>query len=189
VANEPASSLATPLYRARWLQRIRTPLAVAASCGVAVAGCGATHYEKILSTGRHFSTTPGAAAALLAGLPTPPGFTRSTHCALPPVGADTVCFTRPRSEPLDMTVMTAFLHGFGAKLQTKPFPTSCSPSHLAPRHLAFEACDVLGTLGPNELSLVVTSIVWVGSTSATGTTQPNAEGLSGIEVHVRDVGQ
>lgn len=151
------------------------------------------------STSSVYPFKSAAVTALLAGLPTPTGFTR--HACTQVVGnIDTTCFWRPRSVVPTPALMAALIERFGAKpdLTTSWIiggtPSQCHPAETlaiqdarAPR-LALGECHVVAKLGNQHLTIWLTSLVLADATSMVGTSRSTPTFPGGSTVSVSDVG-
>lgn len=148
-------------------------LAALAVAGLRIGGAAAAHRPAGLDKQvRVYGTTPTLAAATLAKLRTPSGF-RPSRCVYYRE-ANSACFSRSRSIPLDDATMRRLVAALGAR----PYslygrdPTACFRArHFKTARLTFQACHGEGLIGDERLSLVARSLVASGPKGVHGTTR------------------
>lgn len=128
---------------------------------IAVSGCGAANGPEVAT---RYSIPPTAAAQLLAGLRTPPGFRRDEACAFKQHGE--VCFKRAKAVLLDDEVMLAIVRELGAEplpgAQGSARALHCSPRlHLSVRGPQLAPCALLAVRRGERVVVFVTSVAEV----------------------------
>jgi hypothetical protein len=174
--------------------RVRTGLlAVAAIASLAVAAvriAGAAHQTHTRSafTAEVFVTSPALAAAAFRRLHTPPGY-REMPCRT--AQPDRRCYSRPQSLLLSDARMTRLLKNLGVK----PEPLGgagaigCTrPKHHRPPQPAFQACNAVGVVGKERLTVSATSQLIAGPTWIHTTNHAYSGALHPSEIQVDVIG-
>jgi hypothetical protein len=173
---------------------------VATSRIVAAANSGPVCMPRVICTTPKANISPAAAAALLANLATPAGFTRGPCSQFPGYGY-TVCFRRARSVVLTPAFMAALVADLHVKLLGRshgiswPTPSSCQPQHkysiqhaTTPR-LNLIACNLAATVGAQQLNVAATSFVIADAKAMTSTTRGSPPVPGGSQIAVTDYGR
>jgi len=147
------------------------------------------------STGPTFTYTPPApsakATATLAKLRTPAGLTRGA-CAQPPGNDDTLCFRTRQSIVPTSSAITGLIDGLGktSTQQIPPCQAERQAGHPPSPRLVAIVCNGFLTLGSQDLSVGVTSVVWANGTTLTSTraSLPADPQIEGTEFVIIDYG-
>ena len=157
---------------------------------IAMAGCGGGISSKQREAGHGetvYSTSSGAAAAMLSKLKTPSGFALRGRCALGNTGY-TICFTHQPSIVLSKKQIKEIIRGSGAQAETRSVKCTLAGRYATKPRVGLVACNARATLSDDHLLVIARSLVVVVGRKEFATSQ-SVPGVSpGTMIEVTDVG-
>jgi hypothetical protein len=172
------------LLAATWL----APVALTVGCGEPSVEEKAKQLDRET---RIYGTTAAAAAAALSKVKAPAGF-RAVPCGAHASSTYATCFDKQRSVVLDDPTLPGLVAASGTRPWHGLGPVFVCPGHPVTRfgvpRVRLDVCAANVIIGPERLTLFITSVVLAGPRGMTGTTRAVRGVARGTKIEANVVG-